>query len=401
MSSRLRIIVTGLIAQYPLGGMTWHYLQYLLGLRRLGHDVYYLEHSGSWPYNPLEQAVVVRDSSYNIGYLKRVMAHFGFAERWGYFSEIDSRWFGMPDQQRREVVTSADALINVSGSIARPQQYRAVERLVYIDTDPVFTQIKLAKRNSGNARIADFASRVDAHDVHFSFGERVAETMPDTGHRWLPTRQPIVLDEWANALGPRQTFTTVMNWTSYSSESWNDDTYGQKDIEFPAFLELPRRAGAADFEIAGAPGVSHPTPRELLAGHGWRFVDPMQVGYDFESYRRYIQTSRGEWSVAKNAYVRGRSGWFSERSACYLAAGRPVILQDTGFSAVLPVGEGILSFQSLDEAVAAVEDVQAAYPRHVAAARAIAESYFESGRVLESLLARATQHVEGTCRAVT
>lgn len=378
--------MTGLIAEYPLGGMTWHYLQYLLGLVRLGHDVYYIEHSGNWPYNPVEQAVVPR-CGYNVDYLARVMSHYGLAERWAYFFEVEARWFGLSDVRRAEILTSADLLINVSGSIGRPQEYRSVKRLAYIDTDPVFAQLKLARGD------ADFSARVDAHDVHFSFGERISGTMPDTGHQWLATRQPIVLSEWLNDSTPpppsRPTLTTIMNWTSYRSESWQGRTYGQKDEEFKRFLDLPRRVPGVEFEIAGAPGTSHPTPRDVLASHGWRVVDPLVLCHDTNSYRSYIQRSWGEWSVAKNAYVAGRSGWFSERSACYLATGRPVILQDTGFSDVLPVGEGILPFTTLDEAAAAVEELQSHYSRHAAAARGIAESHFSSDAVLETLLRQA------------
>ncbi len=386
MSSSLRIIVTGLIAEYPLGGMTWHYLQYLLGLMRLGHDVYYIEHSGNWPYNPVEQVVVGR-CEYNLDYLARVMSRYGLAERWAYFFDVESRWFGLSDVRRAEIVNSADLLINVSGSIGRPQDYRNVERLAYIDTDPVFAQLKLARRDP------DFSARVNAHDVHFSFGERISAAMPDTGHQWLPTRQPIVLSEWLNSDTPpaptRPTLTTIMNWTSYRSETWQGRTYGQKDEEFVKFLDLPRRVPGVGFEIVGAPGTSHPTPRGMLESHGWRVVDPMCFCHDTVSYRSYIQRSWGEWSVAKNAYVAGRSGWFSERSACYLAAGRPVIIQDTGFSDVVPVGEGILPFTTPEEAAAGVELLHSDYPRHVAAARRIAESHFSSDAVLTLLLQRA------------
>jgi hypothetical protein len=383
-SSSLRIIVTGLIAEYPLGGMTWHYLQYVLGLRRLGHDVYYIEHSGNWPYNPVDQAVVGY-CDYNVDYLARVMARYGFADRWAYFFEVESRWFGgMSDQRRADVVASADLLINVSGSVGRPADYRSAKRLVYVDTDPVFAQLKLARRDP------HFTPRVDAHDVHFTFGERVAETMPDTGHRWLPTRQPVVLSEWQDgpATPEPSRLTTIMNWTSYRSETWQGRTYGQKDEEFRRFLDLPGRFPELQFEIAGAPGTSHPTPRTMLESHGWRFVNPMAHCYDADSYRSYIQGSWGEWSVAKNGYVAGRSAWFSERSACYLAAGRPVIVQDTGFTNVLPVGHGICSFQSFDETVAALAKLKHEYPLHASAAVQIAKTFFDSDIVLTSLIGR-------------
>lgn len=385
MSSRLRVIVTGLIAEYPLGGMTWHYLQYVLGLARLGHEVYYLEDSGGWPYNPFSGGLGY-DCDYNVQYLAGIMSRFGLAERWGYRlkKETESQWFGLSDGRRREVVASADLLINVSGTVDRPEDYRAVPRLIYIDTDPVFTQLKLARGDPG------FPERVNAHDLHFSFGERVAQTMPDTGHRWLPTRQPIILEEWRTKTTPREVYTTIMNWTSYKSETFQGRSYGQKDIEFIRFLELPRRLAPIEFEIAGGPGHGDTTPRALLTGNSWHLVDPMQACPDLNSYRRYIQSSKGEWSVAKNAYVQGCSGWFSERSACYLAAGRPVIVQDTGFSKVLPSGEGLLAFTTLEGAVAAMHEVEGNYAKHAKAARAVAEAYFDSDKVLNNLIERAT-----------
>ena len=209
----------------------------------------------------------------------------------------------------------------------------------------------------------------------------------------------------------REVFTTVMNWTSYKPLQYGRRIYGQKDVEFRRFIELPRKVNPTVIEVALSktphlnwqtddkslpPAVrevvcnqAHWTPSDLLASVGWRVVDPFQVCPDFESYRTYIETSKAEWSVAKHGYVQGQSGWFSCRSACYLAAGRPVIVQDTGFDAVLPVGEGIVSFRTLEEAIAAIREVEAHYTRHAKAARAIAEAYFDSDKVLTRLVEEA------------
>jgi hypothetical protein len=382
MTSSLRIVVTGLVAAYPLPGMAWHYLQYVLGLARLGHDVYYLEDSGRDPYNPAEGGPG-SDCAYNVLYLAGVLSRFGMASRWAYHDRGRRRWFGLPDGERVAVLGSADLLLNVSGSLDSPGEYREVRRLAYVDTDPVFTQLKVAR---GHAR---FRARVDAHDVHFSFGERVAEAVPSTGHRWRPTRQPVVLSEWRPGTPYREAYTTVMNWTSYKCETYGGRTYGHKDVEFLRFLGLPRQVAPAVLEVASAPGRVGHTPHELLARQGWRVVDPGVVCPDADSYRRYIESSKAEWSVAKNGYVQGRSGWFSERSVCYLAAGRPVVVQDTGFSAVLPVGEGVLPFTTPEEAAAAVREVEADYPRHARAARAVAEEYFDSAKVLTRLIEEA------------
>lgn len=382
MTSRLRIIVTGLIAQYPLGGVTWDYFQYVLGLARLGHDVYYLEDTGQWPYNPHEGGVSKR-CEFNVEYLAGLMARFGLSDKWAYRFPWQSQWFGLSDEKRTEVIRSADLLINVSGVLEYPENYRRVRRLAYIDTDPVFTQLKLARGQT------DFRRLIDTHDVYFSFGENFSAAVPDTGHRWRPTRQPVVLAEWHASPRHRDVFTTVMNWTSYKPVIYDGKSYGQKDTEFMRFLDLPSMVNPTVLEIAVNVGKTRRTPRALLAHKGWRVAEPLVVCPDLDSYRRYVETSKAEWSVAKNGYVVGQPGWFSCRSACYLAAARPVVVQDTGFGAVLPVGEGLLSFTTVEEAVAAIKEVEANYARHSKAARAIADEYFDSDKVLNRLVEEA------------
>ena len=379
MNSKLRIIVTGQIAQYPLGGVTWFYLQYVLGLARLGHDVYYVEDSGQWPYNPINQELP-EDCTFNVEYLADVMSRFGLENRWAYRFPWQSQWFGLSESERKAVIQSSDLLINVSGTLQRPQNYRQTRRLAYIDTDPVFTQAKLARGQM------DFRREVDAHDVHFSYGERCRSTMPATGHDWRPTRPPIVVSEWRPSAPRREVFTTVMNWTSHNSVTYGGETYGQKDVEFKRFLELPSMVAPSVLELAIGPGKTKHTPYALLTYKGWRLVDPAKVCPDLDSYRTYTESSKAEWSVAKNGYVKGQSGWFSERSARYLAAGRPVVVQDTGFSTVLPVGEGILPFKTLEEAAASICEVEGDYERHSKAARLIAEEYFDSNKVLTDLI---------------
>jgi hypothetical protein len=380
----LRIVVTGQMAQYPLGGVTWFYLHYVLGLARLGHDVWYFEDSGQWPYNPSTDGLV-EGCEYNVEYLDGVMTRFGLAGRWAYRFPWESQWFGLGEDERREVVETADLLVNVSGTLEKPWEYRAARRLAYVDTDPVFTQVKLARGQD------DFRKLVDAHDVHFTYGERDSDAVPDTGHRWLPTRPPVVISEWRTDAEPRDVFTTVMNWTSHNSVEFGGVRFGQKDEEFREFIDLPGLVEPQALELALGSGKNQPPPRELLAHKGWRLVDPSDVCPDLDSFRTYTETSKGEWGVAKNGYVRGESGWFSERSARYLAAGRPVVVQETGFSDVLPVGEGILPFTTLDEAARAIGEVERDYDRHAVAARAIAEEHFDSDRVLARLVAEAVE----------
>jgi hypothetical protein len=380
LASGLRIIVTGLIGQYPLGGVAWDYLQYVLGFAGLRHDVYYLEDTGEWPYNP-DEGAVGRGPGFTVRYLEGVMSRYGLEEKWGYCFG-DDRWFGMPASRRAQVLASADLVINVSGTLGRPAEYREAApraRFAYVDTDPVFTQVRLIQHREAR-------SLIDANDVLFSFGETMADTVLDTGHRWRPTRHPVVLDEWKPRPARREAFTTVMNWTSYESVDWRGLSLQQKDVEFERFLDLPERVRPAVLELALAEGKTRHPPRQRLSASGWRIVDPSVVCPDPESYRDYIAGSVGEWSVSKNGYVNPPSGWFSGRSACYLASGRPVVLQDTGFSSVLPVGVGLFSFSSLDEATEAIREVESNWDRHSKAAREIAEQYFDSARVLDRLL---------------
>lgn len=407
LDSSLRIVVTGLIAQHPfLGGISWHYLQYVLGLSRLGHEVYYFEDSGQWPYNFDGGASgddwISYDCSENVTYLNSLMRRFGLENRWAYRFPIRDQWYGLSTNKRRQIVTTADILLNVSGSLEFPDKYRHRGKLIYVDTDPVFTQVKLARGE------LDFGKRVDAHDVHFSYGEYTSNSVPTTGHHWQPTRQPIVLSEWQPSNPPRNVYTTIMSWTSYKPLAYAGKVYGQKDVEFYRFLDLPRKVKPVELELSlsniehtnwrtqtdNVPlevfelmkGQSEWGSHDLLTCAGWNVVDAKTTCGDVDSYRNYIQCSKAEWSVAKSAYVQGLCGWFSERSACYLASGRPVVVQDTGFSKVLPVGNGLFAFSTIEQAAAAIETIEANYSREAEAARAIAEEYLVSDRVLTQLV---------------
>jgi hypothetical protein len=257
--------------------------------------------------------------------------------------------------------------------------YRKIPHLAYVDTDPVFTQIRVLNES-------EFRNHVDAHDVHFSYGECISDTGPATGHKWHPIRKPIVLSEWHPSAARRDIFTTVMNWTSYKDVTYSGKNYGQKDSEFMRFVDLPDRVSPTVLEIALGGGNTRQAPREQLIKKGWQLVEPMNVCPDLDSYRDYIESSKAEWTVAKHGYVVGQVGWFSGRTACYLAAGRPVVVQDTGFSSVLPVGEGILKFRTMDEAADAIREVAANYSQHSNVARDIAGEYFDSDKLLGKLI---------------
>jgi hypothetical protein len=386
VTGQLRIVVTGLIGQHPLGGVAWDYVQYPVGLARLGHDVWYLEDSGEWPYDvsgPGGRASAVEDCSANVSYLESVMHRFGLDDRWMFRCPIGQRWHGIDESTRTEVLESADLLLNISGSLFRPAEYRSVRQLAYVDSDPGFTQVKLAN-DEGR-----FGNRVRAHDVHFTFGERLGPAVPDTGIRWLPTRQPILLGEWQSTATTRPAFTTIMNWASYAAVVHEGQRFGQKNVEFERFIDLPHLVPDITLEVAmrGILRRRKPTaPMERLAQRGWHVVDPRVVCPTLDSYRDYITSSRGEWSVAKHGYVAGPTGWFSCRSACYLAAGRPVAVQDTGFSSVIPTGEGLLAFTTPEEAARALLEIDGDYDRHAQAARDIARDHFDSDIVLGALV---------------
>jgi len=408
-TSSLRIVVTGLIAQHPsLGGVAWDYVQYPAGLAKLGHDVYYLEDSGQWTYRldggETKESRIAFDPTANVRHLATVMERFGLRDRWMYRFPIRPRWYGLPHRRRSDVLSTADLLINVSGTLRRPTDYRSIPRLAYIDSDPVFTQVKLQLRHGQRK----FQNRFSAHDVIFSFGERIAGSEYADGMNWRPTRQPVLLSEWQPEEPTRDVFTTVLSWTSYQTLRYRGRWYGQKDAQLKRYLGVAQAVRPVKLEIAlggtqhaawqthGVMSGSGSTPAEMLRRAGWQVADAASAVGSLDQYRRYVATSKAEWSVAKHGYVAGRSGWFSCRSACYLAAGRPVVVEDTGFSSVLPTGEGILAFSSPDEAVDTIRDVTARYDRHARTAQALAAEYFDSDRVLTRLVEEAMSRSQPT-----
>lgn len=400
MSQRMRIIVTGLIAQHPsLGGMSWHYLQYLLGLKDLGHEVYYLEDSGEWPYltNPVEGTKdwTRWDPSLNVAHLHHLLERYGLADCWMYHFPIKSEWYGLDAVRRQDILKSADILLNVSGTLITPERYREVERLVYIDTDPVFTQASICPDLTYN-RNSDFSKRFHIHDLFFSYGECIDNTEFALGLEWLPTRQPIALKEWRNSQPLGADLTTIMSWTSYKPVEWRGKFYGNKDLQMRSIIDLPTRIEAPNLTIAlGATDHADWTvngeskqisPKVLLRENGWNIVDSGDIASSPDSYRDFIISSMGEFSPAKHGYVQGQTGWFSERSACYLASGRPVIVEDTGFKNILPTGKGIQAFACLEEALGAIENLRSNLSDCSKDALDIAHEYFDASKVLAALL---------------
>jgi len=386
----MRIVVTGLIGQYAFGGVTWDYMQYVLGFRALGHDVWYLEDTSAWAYDPVKQEPSA-DCSHNTGYLDRVMREFDMGDRWIYRNGADGTYHGPSGAQEAErVLASADVLANVSGACWLREPTAAIPLKLFLDGDPMFTQISVAA-----APDSEFGGRIRQHDRHYSFGLNIGEAgcrVPECGLRWRPTVQPVALDWWSKTLMPpgvgqvaKGAWTTVMNWASYPPKEFDGLTYGQKDIEFSRFLDLPSLTRET-FVLAMGQGVGQSRPTRMLAEKGWAIIEPDIHIPDYASYHDFLTNSKGEWSIAKNGYVRSRSGWFSCRSACYLAAGKPVVVQDTGWTDHLPSGEGVLAFETPAGAAAALDRVSENYLHHSAAARAYAEKHFDAAKVCAELL---------------
>jgi hypothetical protein len=383
---RLRIIVLGYIVRGPIGGMAWHHLQYVLGLHRLGHDVYFFEDSDSYPscYDP-SRGVTDSDPSYGLRFAEDAFGRLDLGERWAYHDAHAGRWLGPCAGRALDVCRSADALLNVSGVNPLRPWLQGVPVRVLIDTDPLFTQLR---------HLTDPAAldRARQHTHFFTFGENIprrGSAVPSDGLPWQPTRQPVALGAWpVTPAPPHGPFTTVMQWDSYPAREYGGQRYGMKADSFGPFEELPGRTGEV-LEIALG---SANAPRARLAAAGWALQDPLAITRDPWSYQRYVQESKAEFSVAKHGYVTSRTGWFSERSAAYLASGRPVVVQDTAFAEWLPVGTGVLTFRTPDEALTAIQEVSAEYRRHCEAARGVAEEYFDSRRVLTCLLESAFAH---------
>jgi hypothetical protein len=384
VASRGRVIVLHFVGQMPLAGIAWQAMHYVLGLERLGYEAWYIEDHGANPYDPRINSVSM-ECAYNVAYVRRMMESYGLGERWAYWDAINDVYHGLSREAVRRLYRESDALINLCGATRLREEHMACPRRIMIDTDPVFEQIKYAKADPG-AR-----AYLDAHTHFFSYGENIGGPgwiVPLSGIPWQGTRPPVVIDEWPTDEHAPQCFSTIATWENKGKNiDFAGETYvWSKHVNFLRFLDLPRRVPQC-FTMAMSP----PTP-EIAAevtAHGWRLADPGPISAGMESYAEFIAGSRGEFTVAKDIYVRPNSGWFSDRSVCYLACGRPVITMKTGFSRFYPAGEGLFEYTDMAEAVAAVEAVNGDYRRHSHAARMIAAEYFGSDAVISALMAKA------------
>jgi hypothetical protein len=367
----MKILFAGIIARYPFGGVTWCSLMYLLGLRALGHEVFYIEDTGECVYDPVQNTRST-DPGYGTSYIHAALEPFGLGDRWT-FVNYDGSYHGRGADDVRAFCADADLFLNLSGgSWFWRDEYARIPRKAFIDSDPAFTQLAIAK---GETWYVEFFRRFDHL---FTFGANIgtpASPIPTGSFTWHKTWQPVTLDHWATQTTPRDRFTSVMTW---QIESFTD-VGGNKDQEFLKFIDLPSRT-PQPFELA----ING--PQRLLREHGWQTVDAMGVSRSLWDYRAFIQGSKAEFGVAKHTYVTTRSGWFSDRTECYLSAGRPALVQDTGWTAHLPHGDGLLAFSNPDEALAGIDRINSDYDRHARRAAEIAREHFDAARVLPRLL---------------
>ncbi len=380
-----KLIVFGILFWYPLAGVTFQFLHYLLGLRRLGYDPYYIEDSGRWIYDP-NLNDLSPDASGNIQAVAPILTAYGFGERWGFRGHYPGgKCYGMTEAQILQLYRDADAFLNVTGAQELREEHLACPRRIYVETDPVACQVKVAQGD------LETITALAAHQIHFSFGENLGASdcrVPVERFAWRPTRQPVILDLWDNPYPPDGgAYTTIATWENKGKDiTFGGETYyWSKDREFMKIIGLPKRR-AAPFELAV--GRDEKVQR-ILRENGWGWRDSVEVSRNLESYRDFILRSRGEFTVAKDQNIRLRSGWFSDRSACYLAAGRPVINQETGFSKILPTGQGLFTFETMDDILAAVDAIESDYPGQCRAARELAQEYLAAEKVLGKLMTEA------------
>jgi hypothetical protein len=383
--TRGRIVLLHFVGQMPLAGIAWQAINHLAGLEKLGYEAWYVEDHGANPYDPRINSVAMA-CDYNLGYLRRAMERHGLGGRWAYWDAINDRYHGLSRERVHALYGETDAVINLCGATRLREEHMAAPVRIMIDTDPVYEQIKYAK--------ADPAARayVGAHTHFFTYGANLgtpACAVPLSGVDWRPTRPPVDLDLWPAEAGEPACFSTIATW---ENQGKNIDFEGEsyvwsKHTNFLRFLDLPRQRRETCFEMAMLPPDED--VRTQVEGAGWHLADPRPVSADIDAYRRFIAGSRGEFTVAKDIYVRPNSGWFSDRAVCYLASGRPVVTMRTGFDTYCPTGQGVFDYASREEALAAIDAIAADYRRHARAAREVASACFAAPQVLGELLAQA------------
>jgi hypothetical protein len=376
----LTIVVGGMIAAVPRqGGATWAVLQYLLGFARLGHRVYFVEVLDG---NDLEPEGAALGQSANAEYCSQVMREHGLDRSWALVRRGTRDTAGLSFDSLTRIASETSIVIDISGTLADLELFSAVPIRVYLDLDPAFTQL-------WDAHGIDMG--LDGYTQFVTVGQSISTAacdVPTGGRTWRTTWPPVVLDRWpAGERVSHNAFTTVANWRSYGALEHDGVRYGQKAHSLRRLMTLPTRT-AERFLLALGIDEAETVDLAALAAYRWQLVSPERVAGSPSTYRRFIRESKAEFGIAKEGYVSSRCGWFSDRSVCYLASGRPVLAQDTGFSRYLPTGAGLLRFETAEEVLEGIGSITADYDRHAAAARHLAEDHFDSDKVLSRLLSQ-------------
>jgi hypothetical protein len=376
------VIISGALANKPNnGGAAWTRLSWALGFKAMGFEVAFVEQIRPEVCVDHRGRPAAFDDSANLAYFRRVTDEFGLSDRAALVCEGGGPCYGLAEAELGDLARSADLLVNISGHLTLPMVKEGVRHKVYVDLDPGYTQVWHATGNAG--------PRLEGHDFYYTVGANIGRPdcpIPTSGLDWRPIRQPIVLEQWpTSGEADRDRFTTVASWRgAYGPVTFGGKSYGAKAHEFRNFLRLPGQISQT-LEIALEIHPADARDQEALQRHGWRIVDPKDVAADPKGFRHYVQESGAEFSTAQGVYVATSSGWFSDRTVRYLASGKPALVQDTGFSHTLPVGDGLLAFRTLDDAVAGARSIADDYERHGHAARALAKAFFDANRVLGRL----------------
>lgn len=387
---KLRIIVGGMVGQFPLGGVAWDYFHYCIGLHQLGHDMYYHEDTWVWPHDPVK-GYASDDASYTCNFIQGFFDRYApeLAHKWHY-RLLHDQSYGMTREAFDEVSRTADVFLNVSGACFFPDELNPKAIKVFMDTDPGYNQIVMHEKPAWSENVQRWCDQVLSHDRHLTYAENIYGDdciIPRMGIDWQPTRCIATLPEWEavrNAPPPAEAaFTTVMSWSYFKGPLvYRGVSYDQKAAEFAKFHDLPRRTSVP---LALAIG-GHKAPSDQMKQNGWRLINALDASLTVDNYVQFIADSAGEWSIAKNVFVGTRSGWFSCRTACYLAAGRPAVVQDTAWSKFIPSGEGVIAFSTMEEAIDGLNRVAAEPVRHRRAAYEIAREYLAPDKVLPPMI---------------
>lgn len=367
------------MVRYPLGGMLSCVLQWLAGFKQLGHDVYFVEQAdySNACYDPAKN-VMGDDCAFGTAAVDALLAKYDLQARWC-FVDVQGSYYGLSSARVSDILRSADLFVDMGTHGAWLAQAKRAGRRIFVDGEPGFRQMRMEHALAAGKALPEY-------DDYYTTGLNVGterSTAPTALRRWRAIPNVVAVSLFRpHPVERGAPFTTVMNWRSHKPVEFRGTTYGQKDVEFEKFIDLPRATSVA-LEVAVA-GASVPAAR--LRAAGWRLRDATEVSRSFESFQDYVARSRGEFSVCKHVFVATNSGWFSDRSGAYLASGRPVVMQDTGFSDCLPSGRGLLAVRTAEEAAAAIGEICGDYARHSAWARELAEEYLDAPKLLKKLL---------------